>query len=68
MFAKKAETTDQVESGAQASAPADPETPTDAPAPEAPADRFEEYDAVKPDGEVVHIRRNIETGDTEIVK
>jgi hypothetical protein len=30
-------------------------------------DRFEEYDAVKPDGSTVRIKRNIETGATEIV-
>lgn len=30
-------------------------------------DRFEEYDAVKPSGEVVRVRRNIETGVSEIV-
>jgi len=30
-------------------------------------DRFEEYDAEKPNGEVVRIKRNIETGATEIV-
>lgn len=30
-------------------------------------DRIEEYDAVKPDGSVVRIKRNIETGATEIV-
>lgn len=30
------------------------------------SDRFEEYDAVKPDGTVVHIKRNIETGESKI--
>lgn len=29
-------------------------------------DRFEEYDAVKPNGEVVHIKRNIESGETSV--
>jgi hypothetical protein len=31
-------------------------------------DRVEEYDAVKPDGSTVRVRRNIETGESEIVK
>ncbi|WP_066038662.1 hypothetical protein [Herbiconiux solani] len=30
-------------------------------------DRFEEYDATKPDGTVVRIRRNIETGESSVV-
>lgn len=30
-------------------------------------DRFEEYEAERPDGSVVKVRRNIETGATEIV-
>lgn len=30
-------------------------------------DRFEEYDATKPDGSVVRIRRNIETGASSVV-
>lgn len=30
------------------------------------ADRFEEYDATKPDGTVVHIKRNIDTGLTVV--
>ena len=29
--------------------------------------RFEEYDAVKPDGSTVRIKRNIDTGESEIV-
>ena len=77
MFSKKAETTEPIKSeDAPAPTAVDPVASIDAPAPEAPADapekasedRFEEYDAVKPDGEVVHIRRNIDTGATEIVK
>lgn len=31
------------------------------------SDRFEEYDAVKPNGDVVRVKRNVETGETEIV-
>lgn len=42
------------------------------PAVEEPAregeDRVEEYDVVGPDGETVRVRRNIETGKSEIVK
>lgn len=38
----------------------------DAPRVESP--RFEEYDAVGPDGKVVHIKRNIETGESRVVK
>lgn len=30
-------------------------------------DRFEEYEAVKPNGDVVRIKRNIDTGESEIV-
>lgn len=29
--------------------------------------RFEEYDAVRPNGDVVHIKHNLDTGHTEIV-
>jgi len=32
-----------------------------------PTDRFERYDAVGPDGETVHIERNIETGETSVL-
>jgi len=33
----------------------------------APKHRFEEYDATKPDGSVVRVRRNIDTGESELV-
>ena len=68
MFSKKAESTEPIEAE-DAPAPDAPAADLEAPsAPiDPPSDRFEEYDAVKPDGGVVHIRRNIETGATEIV-
>lgn len=34
----------------------------------APKHRFEEYDATKPDGSVVRVRRNIDTGESELVE
>lgn len=37
-------------------------------APEAGADRFEEYNARTPEGDVVRIRRNITTGKRELVE
>jgi hypothetical protein len=40
---------------------------TSAPSVDESEHRFEEYDATKPDGEVVRVRRNIETGTSEIV-
>lgn len=36
-------------------------------APTATEHRFEEYDATRPDGTVVRVRHNIDTGDTEII-
>ena len=33
-----------------------------------PAHRIEEYDATRPDGSVVRVRHNIDTGETVIVR
>ena len=33
-----------------------------------PKHRFEEFDATRPDGQVVHIRRNIDTGEQEVTE
>lgn len=32
-----------------------------------PAARFEEFDALRPDGETVRVRRNVDTGESVIV-
>ncbi|MES9804925.1 hypothetical protein [Streptomyces cinereoruber] len=42
--------------------------PVEAPAEERDTsdDRYEEYEAVRPDGTKVHVKRNVETGETEV--
>lgn len=41
---------------------------TEATKAEKPEHRFEEFEATKPDGTVVHIRRNIDTGEQDVTE
>ncbi|WP_146114395.1 hypothetical protein [Microbacterium sp. MYb72] len=51
-----------------APAAAAPAKPAQAAKPKEPKHRFEEFDATKPDGTVVHIHRNIDTGEQEVTE
>jgi len=65
---KTAEAVEQVESTDPEQAEAEPESIESEKTAEAVEHRFEEFDATRPDGSVVHIRRNIDTGEQTVTE
>ena len=70
--AEAAAAAEKTDAATDAPKPADSEsqakTATATKAPKEPKYRFEEFDATKPDGTVVRVRRNIDTGEQSVTE
>ena len=69
---KPAAAAGEADAAKEATKPADPKPDakpqTAKKEPKEPKHRFEEFDATRPDGTVVHIRRNIDTGEQTVTE